>query len=427
MWFPNLNYSTGGPDGGVTATGWVQTAGLLAPLPSDLLFPATVLRESTEVPVTEIGIKAFAWEAITSITFPDSVVEISIDAFEGNGNLTTIIFPSTSKLREIGHGAFQGCPKLQSVELPRGLRSLGRSAFRVCTALASVTYADGVANSQLEFIDERCFEECNLTEFECPRTIRKIHDRAFRLNRKLARFEIPDDAALTWLGSGCFHKTVLKTITIPPTLEYIGSWTFMDVALEVLELSFDLPCPHLGAWMFKGSALKTINIPDAVRTIEAGAFEDSKQLEIVNLRPSSQLYRLACRVFAGTKIREMNCPACLTQFELEVFSDCPNMKKFTTPDDSQLETICKGAFQNSGIEILVLPGIKNLSDDVFAGCTHLRMCLFTTPTQTPEQRKREINLPCNLFQGMRVYVLYPEGTLKKGRRPMNAPNYEFVI
>jgi hypothetical protein len=108
-------------------------------------------------------------------------------------------------------------------------------------------------------------------------------------------------------------------------------------------------------------------------------------------------------------------PASLYQFELDVFENCLHLREFSLPKDSKLENLCKGAFQGSGVRRLVMPGMRNLADEAFVGCKDLRAVKFAVPGQTKEQRSREMRLPAKLFDDVDVYVIYPEGTLKKAR------------
>jgi len=73
---------------------------------------------------------------LTSVTIPDSVTIIGIDAFFNCGALTSVTIPDSVK--SIGSGAFFNCIHLTSVTIPNSVTSIGINAFRNCGALTSV-------------------------------------------------------------------------------------------------------------------------------------------------------------------------------------------------------------------------------------------------------------------------------------------------
>ena len=83
-----------------------------------------------------IGRRAFEDnEFITSVSIPDSVVEILYDAFYSCKQLTTVNFGENSALEKIGDNAFSFCYKLSSLTLPKSVKKIGSSAFESCRQL----------------------------------------------------------------------------------------------------------------------------------------------------------------------------------------------------------------------------------------------------------------------------------------------------
>ncbi|MBR6792053.1 MAG: leucine-rich repeat domain-containing protein, partial [Ruminococcus sp.] len=86
--------------------------------------------------VTHIGDEAFAGcQGITSITMPDSVVEIlnslnSKGAFCGCKNLTSVYL--SNRLESIGNKAFQYCHKLNNIVIPESVQYIGFACFSFC-------------------------------------------------------------------------------------------------------------------------------------------------------------------------------------------------------------------------------------------------------------------------------------------------------
>lgn len=66
------------------------------------------------------------------------VVEIQMNAFSLNKNITLVVLPST--IRKIGQLAFLECSNLQAVEFNQGLESIGDWAFSECDNLQKVMF-----------------------------------------------------------------------------------------------------------------------------------------------------------------------------------------------------------------------------------------------------------------------------------------------
>ena len=108
--------------------------------------------------VTKIAAGAFVLgfmgnAEITSVTIPDSVVEIGEEAFARCGNLAEVRLPSG--LKELPDKAFYLCNALKKIEIPSGVESIGMNAFEGCGSLESVTVPDSVKD-----VMYGCFDDC---------------------------------------------------------------------------------------------------------------------------------------------------------------------------------------------------------------------------------------------------------------------------
>jgi hypothetical protein len=66
----------------------------------------------------KIGNHALKESGLRSIVLPASVQVIGLYAFAWCRSLTSVTFEDESNLREIGYGAFQGCPCKRRVKIP---------------------------------------------------------------------------------------------------------------------------------------------------------------------------------------------------------------------------------------------------------------------------------------------------------------------
>ena len=90
-----------------------------------------------------------------SVTIPNGVTQIGVNAFQGCTGLTAVNIPNS--VTEIGWGAFSGCTEFTSVTIPKSVTQIGDYAFQRCTELTAVTIPNSVAQ-----IGNHAFDECSL-------------------------------------------------------------------------------------------------------------------------------------------------------------------------------------------------------------------------------------------------------------------------
>ncbi len=205
--------------------------------------------------VTSLGNNVFdGCTGITELTIPKSVttlpanlargcknlVKINIlsdikalpsGAFQGTG-LQTFKLPET--LTQVPDYLFNGCEKLESVEIPAGVTSIGSSAFAGCTLLKTVNVPDkctkigsgAFTNSGIETIDINNVTSIS-TSFKNCKSLKSI---GLGKITKISTYEFQGCSALT-------------TVTIPATVTKIQNWAFTECAnLKEVILESTSPC-----------------------------------------------------------------------------------------------------------------------------------------------------------------------------------------
>ena len=203
-------------DGGFTIRSYMGTD-------TQVVIPETL----DGLPVTRIGTSCFRGDtAITSVTLPNSVICIEIDAFKECTALTSVIL--SESLTKIEKNAFKGCTALSSITLPSSLTSIGGSAFESCTSLKHITIPG------------------NVTE----------------------------------MGDGAFWKSGLETLTLCEGLTSIGSTVFAETQLRSLTLPSTMR--SLGWQSFTGCQLTSVTLNEGLTTLEGRVFSMNRDLpEIV--------------------------------------------------------------------------------------------------------------------------------------------------
>lgn len=138
---------------------------------------------------------------VTKITFSDSVTKIGEYAFYNNEKLEKIsLSPS---IKEIGASAFSSCPSLLEVTIPYGVKKLEEKVFYRSTALHTVRIGEDVAS---------------------------IGASTFAFCTGLKKVEFCSTGKLSTLGDYLFQECHgLETISLPKSIEYIGSYAFFDL------------------------------------------------------------------------------------------------------------------------------------------------------------------------------------------------------
>ncbi len=166
------------------------------------------------LPVVEIGESAFAYSKhtsdILSVTIPDSVTEIGLNAFHNQDALVSVNIGTESKLRKIGNNAFSGNSSLESIYLPAGFSELGDSVFNNCGALNTITVAAG---------NPRYSGEGNCL----------IDLTTHTLLRGSNNSVIPE--IVQTIGVAAFRGATLVTLTIPRTVTSIEKYAVQDCAI----------------------------------------------------------------------------------------------------------------------------------------------------------------------------------------------------
>lgn len=246
--------------------------------------------------VTVIGADAFAEnEAITSVTFADSVEKIGLNAFWWCSGIREIRFGKNSNLKTLCRGSFNGAGVTHLI-LPDRLQTID-GAFECCQELVGAVLPEG-----LREIKNWAFDSCEkLTQINIPSTVTLIGENAFSLCESLERIELPE--SLTVLGGYAFwHCKALKELIIPPKTREIN----------FLSLGY---CPNL----------KRLYLPASLQYINEDAFSDNPALTDIYYGGTMAAWR---RLAVGVKFRKFTYEYKFTDGKWEVYE---GRRKYKTP------------------------------------------------------------------------------------------------
>jgi tetratricopeptide (TPR) repeat protein len=129
-------------------------------------------------------------------SFPNTIAEVGIGAFEGSTYLSSITLPES--LKTIRNAAFMGCTSLSGLVIPAAVAEIGANAFESCSRLSTINLPVFVTD-----INYCTFKNCSaLTQVTLPETVREIRSEAFLGCSSLATITL--NSAVKGLGDNCF-------------------------------------------------------------------------------------------------------------------------------------------------------------------------------------------------------------------------------
>lgn len=158
-------------------------------------------------------------ELVTDLVIPDDVTEIKDYSFTNASCIKTLSIPD--HISKIGEASFYNCIGLTNVKLPYNLETIGRNAFESCISLTSVEIPDKVKT-----IGYAAFYNCkNMENVKMPNSLETLGDEAFRYCEKLKSISI--NGTIKNIPYRCFeYCKSLTTVSIPSSIVNLEDYCF---------------------------------------------------------------------------------------------------------------------------------------------------------------------------------------------------------
>lgn len=214
--------------------------------------------------------------SITSLFVPEGVTTIGNEAFRGCYRLFDVSLPST--VTTIGKYAFLDCTYINSFTLPSKISSLGVGAFQGCSDLETFNFN----RAALKEIPDALFEGCSrLQEVEIPASVTSIGSNAFLSSGVV---KIGNTTNVTAIGDRSFENCPISQFDFN-NIQSIGSGAFSGTTLKSAEMTSTLKT--LGGEAFRNCKnLANVTLPSGLKTIEKSTFEGCTALASIEI-PSS--------------------------------------------------------------------------------------------------------------------------------------------
>ncbi len=389
----------------------------------DVVVPAEIDGFTVDV----IGVSVFKGDTITSLTLPETVLELRSNAVSSCENLASVTLPQS--LVVINRMNFFSCTALSEITIPAGVRYIGDTSFRFCDALRKITF-EGVCPA----IDMDCFTilpedavayvpddqlEAYTAAFENAGSEVSVQPSGKNAviveNNGYVEEEFDFDASTGTITSYNGYATYLA---IPETIggapvKAIGPEAFArHTYLAFLELPEGLESIGDSAF-YNCETLGRVRFPSTLKTIGSNAFYNAYKSSVLELKSVESIGDYAF-YFAGLK-GALKLPEGLKSIGEHAFEACANMgADLYLP--STLESIGSNAFKGDyNIQYIVLasPTAPTLGENVFAGCDYLYDIDLNAHGSRQEMQQWQayveaLGLPCRVWRAQDPTAQSPE-------------------
>ncbi len=335
-------------------------------------------------PVTCIGRSAFAYATVTSVSFPDSVTNISVDAFSYCYNLVSVQFGSN--LTYLESDAFNSCTSLLRVEIPGNVSSIGGYPFIHCTALLSINVS--AANANYASLEGVLYNKdlTTLIQYPCG---------------KVGAFAVP--SSVNTIAAYAFAYSPVIRVDLPASVMTIAYMPFMEcLSLTNISVADDNPVFASQGGVLYNKAMTTLMaypaglagafvLPENVTTVGNYAFSHCRQLTSVHL--GGNITTLGNQAFAYcfglvtvtipenvTSIGTLPFYVCSALLSIEVAPSNPSYASASgILYTKNLATLIEAPGGIAG-SLIIPAGVTFVSQNAFAYCQHLESVIVPNST-----------------------------------------------
>ena len=309
--------------------------------------------------------------ALTDITLPEGIAITEGSTFSECTSLKSITLPAS--ITTIPSYMFAGCSALERVTAKGTITAIGNSAFKSDTALTEIPDL-----SQVTSIGDRAFYGCSALETVDLHSVTTMGYAAFQgcdaLSGEidLSKLEVIPGHAF------CYDPNITSVITCP-TLRSIGDWAFIWADISTISLPETLN--SIGTYTFyKASLSGTVALPDSLTQLGASAFSGCEEVNAIQI--GSGLKDIPANAFAG----------------------CTNLKTITVNNRWEDVTIPK----IDGVTVTyTIPSLTADNDKVSAAADALSLQQAVNQANgTPVTIEKDIRLdePVRIAAGQRVEI-----------------------
>lgn len=179
-----------------------------------------------------------------------------------------------SDITSIGNYLFNSHTKLKYFRMPDDIKRIGSYAFLGTSNIENINLSKKLVN-----IDEHAFEGSGLTSVTIPSSVENIGTYAFasiakygadnKLEASLETLTFESGSKLTALSDNAFQNHALKSLSIPDSIENIGSYAFAqsNPTLKTITINNTSNLRRINSYAFSGVEITDFYFPDSLETL----------------------------------------------------------------------------------------------------------------------------------------------------------------
>lgn len=288
----------------------------------------------------------------------------------------------------IPHQAFYCCTHLKYIVFPDKLKKIGSYAFRGAGLCGALDIPEGVTHIGNDaFSNWESYEGAHLflTSLSLPTTLEYIGSNAFWDNKFNCELILPE--SLTYIGDNAFGGCTYMygQYRLPSKLETLGSNAFAGLSRVTGTLTFPAGTQKIGSG-FGDLGCSRLYLPDGLEVISNGAFGGSHYGR--KLRLTGDLYipntvtEIGEEAFCNQQFSHIHLPEKLTELSAGILSGCDKLID-TLKIPETVTQIREKAFNDcSSLTAIILPeNLQYIYSGAFNGCSSLNLlrCLSKDP------------------------------------------------
>lgn len=257
---------------------------------------------------------------LTDLDIENATIVSGGDAYDTTINAVT-------KDNVVGKYFFENCKQMISIKLPSNAVKIEGGAFSGCKSLKKLD----IPASCVE-VESMIVSSCdNLEEVNLSDAVQKFPGLAVYSSKNLMRINVSEGNQYFKSVDGVLFSKDGKTIVRYPMGKDDESYTIPEGVIIVGKEAFDY------------AKITSITIPNTVTTIESSAFENCKNIQILEI-PNSVI-TIGSSAFSGCdKLDNVTMSSEVSSIESFAFGSCKNLRKFYI--GAKVSSINKLAFYN---------------------------------------------------------------------------------
>lgn len=288
-------------------------------------------------------------ESLTEVEFEEGAALIPGGVCKSS-NVSSVTIPDT--VVEIGDNAFSGS-KIYAIRIPDGVETIGKAAFDRCSDLESISLPNSLTKMQ-----DRLMADCGKLRFcTIPESVIEMEGNIFLGCKSLETLTLPHK--LSTIGDQIIKGTQIEKIVVPKSVNKIYTYYYNDITYG----------PFSGC-----ETLNTVEFEDGIEVIPDSVCRNSRVRQVIIPESVTTIENYA---FASSQVESVEIPYGVRKIKDSVFQHCGELTEVKLPES--LQAIGSGAFRYCRkLEAVDMKGpVAAVEDETFFCCEKMTSCVIS--------------------------------------------------